>query len=89
MLAYNGKILKVNLKRQEIEEETLDKELYSNYLGGSGLAARLFLDRLSAERDALSEDNPLIFMSGPLTGTRLPGCATRFSVVAQSPLTGI
>lgn len=38
--------------------------------------------------DPLGPDNPLIFATGPLTGTRIP-CAARFTVSARSPLTGI
>jgi len=38
--------------------------------------------------DPLGPDNPLIVATGPLTGTRLP-CASRWTVAARSPLTGI
>ena len=36
----------------------------------------------------MAPQNPLIFMTGPLTGSRFP-ISCRFSVVAKSPLTGI
>ena len=38
--------------------------------------------------DALDPENPLIFGCGPLVGTEFP-CASRFTVTAKSPLTGI
>ena len=38
--------------------------------------------------DALDPKNPLIFGCGPLVGTEFP-CASRFTVTAKSPLTGI
>lgn len=38
--------------------------------------------------DPLGPENPLIFMTGPLSGMRLP-TAARFTVSARSPLTGI
>ena len=38
--------------------------------------------------DPLSPDNPLIFGFGPAVGTTFP-CATRFTVTAKGPLTGI
>ncbi len=38
--------------------------------------------------DPLAPENPLIIMTGPLTGTRLPA-ANRWTVSARSPLTGI
>jgi len=65
----------------------LDEALLKGFLGGGGLAAHLFLNQFSPDSDALSEDNPLIIMTGPLVGTQLPG-TSRFAVCARSPLTG-
>jgi aldehyde:ferredoxin oxidoreductase len=88
MKGYTQKILRINLTNKEINEITPDVEIYKNFLGGSGLAAKIFLDNYSFSGDLFS-NNILIFATGPLTGTRLPGCSTRFSVCARSPLTNI
>ena len=113
MKSYNGKILEINLTKKRFNELYIKEELYKNYIGGSGLAAKLLFDnydfksktlsnknllssksRLSfrnliSPNYALSPDNILVFMTGPLTATKLPGCATRFSICGISPLTGI
>ncbi|MDY6796745.1 MAG: aldehyde ferredoxin oxidoreductase family protein [Actinomycetota bacterium] len=83
-----GKILKVDLGAGTTEDLELDEKLYRDYLGGSGLAAKLFFDGRGWEADPLSPDNPLMIMLGPLSGLNLPG-ASRLEICAHSPLTGI
>jgi aldehyde:ferredoxin oxidoreductase len=84
---YAKKLLEVDLSEGKIQTLPLDDALLKGYLGGGGLAAHLFLNRFSPGSDALSKDNPLIIMTGPLVGTQLPG-TSRFAVCARSPLTG-
>jgi aldehyde:ferredoxin oxidoreductase len=84
---YARKLLEINLTEGKIQKKPLDDSLLRNYLGGGGLAAHLFLNKFSPESDALSPDNPLIIMTGPLVGTLLPG-TSRFAVCARSPQTG-
>ena len=84
---YAKKLLEINLTGGKIQKTPLDESLLRNYLGGGGLAARLFLNRFTPDSDALSADNPLIIMTGPLVGTLLPG-TSRFAVCARSPQTG-
>jgi len=43
---------------------------------------------VNLDTDPLGPDNPLIMMTGPLTGTRTPS-ASRHAFVARSPLTGL
>ena len=83
-----GKILAVDLTQGTTEDLVLDEKLYRDYLGGSGLAAKLFFDRRGWEAEPLSPDNPLIIMLGPLSGLNLPG-VSRLEICARSPLTGI
>lgn len=89
MNAYHGKILEINLSTGEIGSFAPDEAMYRDYVGGSGLAARLLFDRLKPGVSALSPDNPLIIMTGPLTSSKLPGSVTRFNATALSPLTGL
>ncbi len=58
------------------------------YIGGSGLAARIIFNELSPSVDPLSPENILLFMTGPLTGTASPSCG-RYCVCTKSPLTGL
>ncbi|MBC7109953.1 MAG: aldehyde ferredoxin oxidoreductase family protein [Archaeoglobi archaeon] len=90
MYGYMGKLLRVDLTRNEIREEELKEELAKKFIGGSGLSAKIIYDELPnpAEVDPLSPENILIFMTGPLVGVRVPNSG-RHSVCAKSPLTGI
>jgi len=85
---FMGKILRVNLSAGELSTETINQEWTRKYLGGAGLATRYLYDEMPAGVDPYGEENPLIFMTGPLTGTA-SASASRYSVVSKSPQTGI
>lgn len=85
---YTGKLLFVDLSTKVIETRRIDGAVYRRYLGGSGLGVRLLTELGDPTTDPLDRKNPLIFAPGLLTGTLVPG-ATRTSLVAKSPLTGI
>ncbi len=87
MKGNTGKILNVDLTAGTVTVETLPEKYYRAYIGGSGLAAKLFWERGDAQTDALSPAAMLIFMNGPFAGIRLSG-ASRNSVAGCSPLTG-
>jgi aldehyde:ferredoxin oxidoreductase len=88
MNAYAGTILRVDLSRRETWREALNEAWASGFVGASGLAARYLYDTVDASTDALGPDNPLIWMSGLLTGTGTPS-ASRSAFCTRSPLTGI
>ncbi|MFX1499292.1 MAG: aldehyde ferredoxin oxidoreductase N-terminal domain-containing protein, partial [Promethearchaeota archaeon] len=94
LFGYNGKILYIDLYKLKIEIRDLDKDLAQNYIGGVGLSAKLTYDLLSnndfeqLKENPLLPINPLIFATGPLTGTSTPSSG-RYSVTGISPLTGI
>lgn len=84
IFGWSGKILKVDLNREEISD--LDTMAYaSRFLGGRGIASRIYWEEVPPEVGAFDPGNRLILMSGPLTATGVPG-ASRFSVVAKSPM---
>ena len=83
-----GKILRVNLADGVVAEEGLREDWARSFVGGAGLATRYLYAEVPPGADPLGPDNHLIFMTGPLTGTASPS-ASRYSVVAKSPLTGI
>ncbi len=93
---YCGKLLRVNLTTGQVADDVLSSEAARAFIGGSGLAAHLHLEAVApalesgsvGSPDPLGPDNPLVVMTGPLTGTRLPFSA-RWTVSARSPLTGI
>ncbi len=88
MINRFGRLLNVELDTGKIWQEQLETGLIEPFIGGAGLAARLLWDRLTQELDPLSPHNPLLFITGPLTGTAGPANG-RFSVCAKSPATGI
>ncbi len=88
MNGFAGKILRVNLTDGSIREETLDAETARQYIGGRSLGAKILLEELEPGIDPLGPDNKLVFLTGPASGTILPG-QTRFIVVGKSPLTGL
>ncbi|HTY26425.1 MAG TPA: aldehyde ferredoxin oxidoreductase family protein [Desulfomonilaceae bacterium] len=87
MHGNTGKILNVNLIAGEIRVATLPEEYYRAYIGGSGLAAKVFWELGDLNADPLSPEAMLIFMNGPFAGLKLSG-ASRNSVAGRSPLTG-
>jgi aldehyde:ferredoxin oxidoreductase len=88
MFAYAGKILRVDLTTGKIEAEPLGEEIAKQYIGGIGLGIRLLVDNLKQGTDAFSPDNPLIFVTGPLSGTMGPTAGNGYAVVSKSPATG-
>lgn len=88
MYGYRGKLLEINLTDSSISVKKLDEDLLKKYLGGSGLGARLLYDLTDGQTAPLGEENVLIFMTGPFTGTKIP-TSGRHAVVTKSPLTGI
>ena len=88
MKGFSGKYLEVDLGTGEVSTRELDEQLFRRYVGGTGLAAYLFLTEMDPLVDPRSPENPLMFINGPLTGTSFPGSG-RSSVVAMSPLTGL
>lgn len=84
LYGWHGRLLNVDLSRQEIRTETIAPQLLHSYLGGRGLGVRLLRDVHQCR--PLSADMSLIFAVGPLCGTDAP-TAARMSVVSRSPLT--
>ena len=87
MHGNTGKIGLIDLTVNIVESLTLPEETYRRFMGGSGLAAKIFWDRADFAAAALSPEALFILMDGPLTGIRLSG-ASRINATARSPLTG-
>ena len=83
-----GQILKVNLSTGAVEKGTIPAEYARDYIGGSGLGARLLWDALDSALDPLDPASPLVWMTGPLTGTGGPTTG-RSNLCARSPHTGL
>lgn len=87
MKGYTGKILRVDLTAQTSKVEALDMNMAKQFIGGRGLGSKIFMDEVDPNVDALSPENKLLIVPGPLTGTPTP-TGGRYMVVTKSPLSG-
>jgi len=83
---YAGKILRVDLSSGNIT--TVPTMNYADrFLGGRGIAAKIYWDEVAPVIKALEPNNRLIFITGPLAGVS-PGIgAVRWLVCGKSPVT--
>jgi aldehyde:ferredoxin oxidoreductase len=81
-------ILTIDLSTGKVGEYRVPIEWERDYLGGASLAARLLYSSLTSDLDLLSPEAPLLFMTGPLTGTAGPSVG-RFVVCGKGPATGL
>ena len=85
---YHGCYLRIDVSQPAASERVqLSDDVLRQYIGGSGLGARLLLDEAGATAEPLSPEAPLIFAFSPLVGSPLTTSA-KFAVVSRSPLTG-
>jgi len=88
MGTHRGKILDVNLTTRTTKTITVGEGVLRKFIGGSGLGAKLFLDRVPPDADPLGGKNVLFLMGGPLSGTNLPS-SSRIVACFKAPLTNI
>lgn len=87
---YHGKILNLDLKREEASLFKLDDEFILKYIGGRGFGVKLVFDNLQKHKkiEPLSPENLVVIAPGPLSGLYLPASG-KTSFVSISPATGI
>ena len=81
-------ILKIDLTTGRTEEYRIPQPWEQDFLGGASLGARILYSSLTRELAPLSPDAPLLFMTGPMTGTSGPTTG-RFVVCGKGPATGL
>ena len=84
MYGWTGKILHVDLNHSKITRFS-SQPYAEKYLGGRGIATRIYWERVSSDVKAFDPKNLIIFMTGPLVATGAQG-ATRMSLVGKSPM---
>ena len=87
MYGNTGKIIWADLSAGTAEHRTLPEQYYRNFIGGAGLAAKIFWEYGSFEAQPLAPESLLILMNGPFAGLKLSGCS-RSAIAGRSPLTG-
>ena len=85
-MAWQGRLLRVDLTAGTCAEEPLNMTWASEFLGQRGLATKYLAEEMDPKADPLSPENKLIFATGPLTGTTAP-TGGRYSVITKGALT--
>ncbi len=80
--------LEVDLSQGTSEKTETDPKLTELHLGGQGTADRILWDRVPGDVEPFSPENLLIFSTGLLDGTPVPG-ANRTIVNSFSPMTNL
>lgn len=78
-----GKILRVDLSSGKVNEEpSIDR--VRKFIGGMGLSAKIMWDEIGPDIGPFDEENRLLFLTGPLTGTLAP-TSGRMEVCSKCP----
>jgi aldehyde:ferredoxin oxidoreductase len=83
---FKNKEVLVDLTNGTVGYRNINEDDARKYIGGRGLGVKYVLDN-GPEVEALSEENILCIMTGPVTGSR-SSMSGRLAVVTKSPLTG-
>jgi len=83
---FKNKEVVVDLTAGSVSYRGIDEELARKYIGGRGLGVKYVFDN-GPDVEALSEENILCIMTGPISGSRT-SMSGRLCVVTKSPLTG-
>ncbi len=84
---YMNRFLLIDLSKKKFEFRNTKIETYEEFLGGKGLGLGLLIENDLITQDPFSAENPIIFLTGPFTGTAVQTSA-RSTLVTKSPLTG-
>lgn len=87
MKGCHGRVLEIDLSAAKVRDLPLSPEFMQKFIGGATLAAALVYENLDKDLHPLAPENPLVFATGPFTGTPLP-MVSRYAVGGISPLTG-
>ena len=63
---YHGSYLRIDASTGAATRVPLSEDVLRQYIGGSGLGARILLDEGGATADPLSPDAPLVFALRPI-----------------------
>jgi len=81
--SLNGRVLKVDLNAGEVSTTEEASEIHRSFLGGRGLNQFYLYNLLVPTTSPLDPESVLLFGSGLLSGTLVPG-ATRISIDAKN-----
>lgn len=67
---YMGRVLRVDLSREKISEESLDNKILREYLGGTGLGTKYLYEEVPAGVEWSDADNRIMFLPALLEALR-------------------
>lgn len=79
------RILRIDLTEQTAKKDKISKKILEKFIGGKGVGMWLLTEE-DTSKDPFDPENPLIFVSGPLTGSLIQ-TSGRSALVTRSPLT--
>ncbi len=85
MCGHFNRYLHVDLSTKSWSTFSLSDDVLEKYIGGKGVGAYLLAQHQDPKAEPFDAPNPLLFVVGPLTGTKAP--SMRSLVVFQSPVT--
>ncbi|MCL2563724.1 MAG: aldehyde ferredoxin oxidoreductase family protein [Oscillospiraceae bacterium] len=77
----------IDLSTGTVKDYPISKELFTQYMGGKILGAKLLYDLLPAGTDPLAPESIVIINTGPANGTGAPS-SSRFNMSFKNVLTG-
>ncbi len=86
-MAWQNRVLRVNLTSGICSTEALNRDWAQAYLGQRGLGSKYLVEEVDPTVDPLSPENKLIIATGPLTATTAP-TGGRSSAITKGALTG-
>ncbi|MFQ5819516.1 MAG: aldehyde ferredoxin oxidoreductase family protein [Candidatus Heimdallarchaeota archaeon] len=81
----SSQVLFINLSKRSFHVDDRS-DLFTKYLGGTGVGIQLLLEKCKPNADPLGPENVIVFAVGPLTG--LFPMASKTVALFKSPLTG-
>ncbi len=85
---YLGKILRVDLSKEEISVEELERPFVEKWIGGIGFGAYYLHKEVPAGVEWSDPGNRVIWTSGPLAGSGVSGAGT-FNIATKGPMTNL
>ena len=84
LYGYAGQILRVDLSTHELSRQDVSEHA-DRFVGGRGIAAKLYWDQTTPETAAFDSRNCLVFMTGPVAGFMgFSGC--RWQICGKSAM---
>ncbi|EKD22091.1 MAG: hypothetical protein ACD_87C00165G0002, partial [uncultured bacterium] len=87
-IGYAGKIVRIDLSSGNASSEDLSLDTVKKWVGGVGLGTKYLYEEVPPGIEWDDAENRLIWTTGPLAGTDVPGAAA-INIMAKGPMTNL